>query len=152
MVQRESVHDYIASELFIHDDLLFKAEAAVNKLYDIWKKEGRIDPSLLTWPAEPILSEKGQPITSVCCLQLPERVEERTIAIRQMVERTQAYGLFLVEQRGDNVRALLETPHGTRCWNIPIHRSGDRDMLGQPTVTDNRESVGLLWAYRRGVA
>jgi hypothetical protein len=144
--------DYIASELFIHDDLLFKAEAAVNKLYEIWKNEGRIEPSLLTWPAEPVPSERGEPITNVCCLQLPERFEERATAIRLMVERTKAYGLFLVEQQEDNVRALLETPHGTRCWNIPIHRSGDVNVLGHPVVTNNRENVGLLWAPRRGSA
>lgn len=151
-MQYNTTRDYIASERFIHDDLLHKAQSAVNQLYVIWKKEGRIEPSLLTWPAETISSDKGEPIDSVCCLQLPEPPEERTPAIRLMVERTKAYGILLVEQVGDRVRALLETPLGTRCWTIPILQSGDVKTLGKPAITNNRESVGLLWSYKRGVA
>jgi hypothetical protein len=146
------VSEYITSERFIHDDLLVRAQAAVNHLYEIWKKDGKIDPSLLTWPAEAVLSENGEKVDGVCCLQLPEAIEARRLAICKMVERTKAYALLVVEQLDVSVRVILETPNGTRCWNIPVHRSGDVKILGDATVTDNRENVGLLWSHQRAVA
>lgn len=144
--------DYITSERFIHDDLLQKAERAVNKLHEIWKKEGKIDASLLTWPSEPILDDNGQKMEGVCCLTLPDTSAEKIKAIRAMVRRTKAYALLLIETVDTNVQALLETPHGTRCWTLPIYRSGDTKILGEATVTDNREHVGLLWSPHRAVA
>lgn len=150
---QSTLNEYLASEKFIHDDLVAKAQAAVNHLYVIWKNEGKIEPSLLTWPAEAVVSESGEKIDGVCCMSLPMPAADRTSAIRLMVEKTKAYGLFLVEQVEKNkIRALLETPLGTRCWNIPIMRSGDVDILGAPTVTDNRENVGLLWSPTRASA
>jgi len=147
-----NVADYIVSERFIHDDLLQRAQAAVNHVYEIWKNEGKIDPSLLTWPAEPIPGDDGKKIDGVCCLSLPAQEPERPSAIRKMVERTKAYALLLVEQLEEEVRVILETPLGTRCWHLPIHRSGDVNILGGSTFTDNQENVGLLWSPRRAQA
>lgn len=147
-----SVQDYIVSERFIHDDLIRKSQQAVNKLYEIWKAEGHIEASLLTWPSEPIIDDEGKKVEGVCALELPEDREERHTAIRSMVKRTKAYGLLLIETVGAEVRAILETPHGTKCWIMPIQKSGDVKILGEPTITTNRENVGLLWAPQRAVA
>lgn len=143
---------YFANERFIHDDLLVRAQATVDLLYKLWREDGRIDPSLLTWPAEPIVDDLGKKFEGVCFLSLPKQEHERTLVIRNTVERTKAYALFLVEQHNEVVRALLETPHGTRCWNLPIIRSGDAFRLGEATIHDNRENVGLLWSSHQAEA
>ena len=144
--------DYIVSEKFIHDDLLSRAQSAVEHLYVLWKKDRKIEPSLLTWPSDPVASERGEIIDGVCCLRLPDEESERRPAIRLMVERTKAYGLFVVEQLEDHVRALLETPHGTRCWKLPIIKSGADLILGKYEITNDLENEGLLWSYHRAVA
>lgn len=144
--------DYITSEKFIHDDLVRKSQGAVNQLYAIWGTDGRIDPSLLTWPAETIMDDHGRKVEGVCILDLPHNLGARREAIHRMVERTKAYGLLLIETIDNTVQALLETPHGAQCWTIPIHKSADSFSLGEAIITRNREHVGVLWSPIRAVA
>jgi len=138
--------DYITSERFIHDDLLRQAEAAVRTVYGIWRRERRIAPVLFTWPAERIRTEQGEPHEGVCLLELPEEDGKRSEAILAMVRRTKAYGLLLIEQRPDEVRALFETRHGARCWQIPLVAHGDVVLLGQAEIREDAAHVGLLWS------
>lgn len=138
--------DYVASERFIHDDLLRQAEAAVRTIYGIWRRERKIAPTLLTWPAERIRTEQGEPHEGVCLLELPEGGEKRSEAILAMVRRTKAYGLLLIEQKPDEVRAIFETRHGARCWQIPLVTHGDVVLLGRAEVREDALHVGLLWS------
>jgi hypothetical protein len=141
---------YITSERFIHDGLLRQAEAAVSTIYDLWRKFRRIDPVLITWPAETIQTEAGEPIEGMCVMDLPLMPTTRSKAIHAMVARTRAYGLLLIEQKERCVQAVLESPHGARCWTIPILDHGDIHVLGDPAIQDDGYCVGLLWRPRNG--
>lgn len=136
----------IVSERFIHEDLLRQAEAAVRVIYEIWRRERKIQPTLFTWPAERIRTEQGEPHEGVCLLELPEGNEKRSEAILAMVKRTKAYGLLLIEQKPDEVRAIFETRHGARCWQIPLVAHGDVVLLGRAQVREDALHVGLLWS------
>lgn len=136
----------IVSERFIHEDLLRQAEAAVRAVYTVWRRERKIAPTLFTWPAEQIRTEQGEPHEGVCLLELPEEAEKRSEAILAMVRRTKAYGLLLIEQKPDEVRALFETRHGARCWQIPLVAHGDVVLLGRAEVREDALHVGLLWS------
>lgn len=65
----------IVSERFIHRDLLRQAEAAVRAIYGIWRRNAKVTPTLFTWPAERIRTERGEPHEGICLLELPEGSE-----------------------------------------------------------------------------
>lgn len=142
--------DYIVSERFIHDGLLKQAEAAVRTIYEIWRRERKIAPVLFTWPAERIRTEAGEPHEGICILDLPEEEGARATALRLMVERTKAYGLLLIEQLPEGVRAIFESPHGARCWSIAFAPHGDVVLLERVQVQDDGTHVGLLWSPHAG--
>lgn len=142
--------EYIASERFIHNDLLKQAEVAVRVVYEIWRKERTIAPMLFTWPAERILTEAGEPHEGVCILELPEEQERRSAALMAMVRRTKAYALLLIEQQREDVRVIFETKHGARCWSIPLIPHGDVVILERAHVQDDVVHVGLLWSPKIG--
>lgn len=144
--------DYYTSERFIHDDLVNKAQHTVDFLFTLWRKEGKIAPVLLTWPAEPIKDDSGNSIDDLCGMELPTGDGAKRDAILHMVERTKAYALLLVEPFVEQLKVILETPHGTKAWSIPIHWSGDVKVLGTPKVTIDQEFVGLLWRPQKGEA
>lgn len=138
--------DYIASERFIHMGLLKEADAVVKSMYKTWRRDRRIAPLLFTWPGETIRMDSGEPHEGVCILELPEGDEERQDALRMMVERTKAYALLLVEQHREEVRIILESRHGARCWRIPLASHGEVVILERAQVEDDGVHVGLLWS------
>lgn len=142
--------DYIASERFIHRDLLRQAEAAVKTIYKSWRKEQKITPVLFTWPAETVRTEAGEPLEGICVLILPEESGARSVALREMVGRTKAYALLLIEQHSDEVRATFESMHGARCWSIPLAPHGGVVLLERARVQDDGPCVGLLWSPGMG--
>ncbi len=144
--------DYITSERFIHDSLIVQAAEGISSLYDSWKEKGSIDPFLLTWPAENVVDDDGNIVTDVCRLELPKEKNRWPSLFRQAISITKAYALLLVEQRSEDVRIILESPHGTRCWKVPIENHGGVKVLGKSSHTDNVESVGLLWRSNRAMA
>lgn len=143
---------YYTSERFIHDDLVRLAEAGLKGVYQRWGKEQRIDPFVVTWPAEPVPDDSGQLVSDLCVLELPEDREKWNPLMLEAIRRTKAYGVLLVEQRKEDIRAILETRHGSRCWTVPIVRNGDVFTLKKPEVTSDRESLGFLWQRKVGQA
>ncbi len=144
--------DYYDSERFIHDGLIDKAQAAVDCLHEIWRENGKIDTTLITWPAENVRDDSGELIDGVCVMSLPEDESKHIRAISAGVERSKAYGFLLLEQKNNTVRALLETPHGTRLWTLPIIRSADSQYLGEAKITNDLECIGLIWRPQIGAA
>jgi hypothetical protein len=137
--------DYITSERFIHDSLIVRATEGVSSLYDSWKEKGSIESFLLTWPAEEVRAHDGNVVNDVCRLELPEDRTRWNKLIMKAVQITKAYAFLLVEQREKDIRAILESHHGTRCWIIPIEDHAGLKILGRVTHRDDLESVGLLW-------
>lgn len=145
--------DYYTSERFIHDDLCDQAEGGVKRLYEVWKKHKKIDPFLVTWPSTPVQAKDGTPIDGPCVLELYDvNREEWHPLILEALQKTSAYALLIAEQLPDEIKVILESQHGTRCWTLPITRSGDALILGNAQVTDDKECLGLLWRRTKAFA
>ena len=141
---RQSTRKYLASGQFIHDELVLRCNEVVAKLYDLWKKSQRIDPGVLAWPETTVMDDGGYPIDGIVSLPLPAETERHDSILRKLVERVSPYGIFVVRQEPHRVRAILETPKGTRTWIIPIERSADVYVLGATTIRDDQDSLGLV--------
>lgn len=141
------VDEYITSERFIHDQLVKQADSSVRTLYKSWAKSKRIDPFLVTWPAETVMSKEGVPIEGACVLELkPFPPEERRKRIMEALRLTSAYALLLVEQHENEVRAILESKHGAHSWHLALKKRGGDVTLGNVTSQQNQSYVGLLWS------
>lgn len=144
--------EYYTSERFIHDELVKRAGAGILGLFEAWKCDGYIDPFVLGWPTEPVLDDKDAPVSEACILQLEEGRDSWSRDLSKFSQMIKAYALLFVEQTEDSVLAILESPHGTKSWTIPIHRSGDQEVLGSPKIEVDVRSIGLLWSAKRGTA
>jgi hypothetical protein len=138
--------EYITSERFIHDELLRRATDAVNKIFDLWKSDGQILPSILMWPADTVKTTEGEDHTGMIFGQLPDDAAQRPAYLREITERWKPYALLIVEQKGSTITALFESHHGTRAWHMSIERHGDARVLSDPVITDDTECANLLWS------
>jgi hypothetical protein len=137
---------YIRSEHFIHDELARRAELLVKDALAVWRKRRKIDTYAATWSGEPVKDDGGKEIdVTLCPLSAGLARAELLRVLQQLVERTKAYGLVVVEQRENSIRVLFETRHGSRSWYIPLAWHGDVQVPGQAEVKNNDECVGLLW-------
>ncbi len=145
-------NEYITSERFIHDDLMARAHAMVEKLPGMWGRDGHIFPMLFTWPSEAVATSGGRH-EGICVLELEGTPRaEWSALLRKAVAATKAYGLLLVEQQEREVVVIFETHHGSRAWRLPVKRHGDRCVLEKPRVSTDVESVGILWSPQRATA
>lgn len=141
--------NYIISERFIHDELLRRAEAAVAQLTTLWKKHRLIEASILIWPADTVRTDDGQPHEGLIYGELPPETE-RPAYLKKVAERWKPYALLVIEQKGSLVKAIFESPHGTRTWTMSIAKHGDVRVLGTAKIQDDVESLGLLWSPKQG--
>jgi hypothetical protein len=132
---------------FIHDELVRRASEAIKGIYNAWRDDGRVDPFIAGWPSEKILDDNRIIIDGICMKVLPENRTTWARELREFASYIKAYALLLIEQRDSSIVAILESQHGTRSWTIPIHRSGDREVLGTPKVEDDIKHIGLLWDH-----
>jgi hypothetical protein len=139
--------DYITSERFIWDELLEKAEVAVRRVRENWKKSRKVSRILLSFPAEHVKADDGTTIRDIVSFAIPDRMTSFAAAVA-FAKRTTAYALLLIERQGDTVKILLESHHGTRCWTFPVRWHGDIEALEKAEVTTDTESIGVLWRPR----
>lgn len=136
-----------------HNRVCAFAEAGLPAIYSGWAKKKAVEPFVVTWPSTPVTSLEGKTISGPCLLHLtgidPVQWSER---IAQAVSLTGAYAVLLTEQKSDAVVLILESRSGSRCWRLPIVRSGDVDRLGRPKITNNLEHLGVLWSSRKNQA
>lgn len=135
----------MSSERFIHDELARRAEEGLPALYRVWKKRKKITPFVIAWPSDTVYTEKGTPIDGPCVLELPQDRSLWKALLAEVARVVGAYGILRVVQREEDVQAIFETRHGAKCWTMPIVRSGDVNILKEPVVTEDQESLGLLW-------
>ena len=128
-----------------HKQLCAFVEASMRSIHETWRRNKSVDPFLVTWPSDPIPDSKGTLISAPCILPLTEDRSKWGRLRLAVVDKTNAYALLQVEQRESDVRAILETTEGTRCWVHPIARSGDIVRLGTARVSDNTERLNMLW-------
>lgn len=144
--------DYISSERFIHDGIIHQIEVMVEEFRNLWvQKRGRINSFAITWVSEPIETPTGV-INDKVTFELPlDRPRWKALLV-ELVEKSKAYGVLLVDVREDSVRAIAETPHGSRCWYMTPVSRGDYKALSRPSPLDNVEELGLLWSKNQGTS
>jgi hypothetical protein len=138
--------DYYTSERFIEDALIKRVETGIATLYDTWKREKRITPFVILWPADAVKDREGIEIEGPCLRELDA---DKTQWRRQLVEAiglANAYALALIQQQDERVLVILESQHGVVNWVLPILRSGDIRILGRSKMQRGGEQVGLLWS------
>jgi len=143
--------DYIKSERFIHDDLIKSCQAVVDRAKTLWKDGEKMTSYAIAWPARTIKTDDGKSLEGAIIMTMPPKKDWKP-ALSQLVERTAAYGLLLLEVEEDKIVARFETVHGARSWTVPIERHGDRLALGDQRVNDNKDHIGLLWTPVRGAS
>lgn len=139
--------EYYKSERFIWDRLKNDAARGLDSIYKTWKRVGRVDPFIISWPAETILDDNGLPTTDPCLRDLPQDESLWPAVIVTFAQKTKSYAMLLAEQleKQREVRVVLESHHGTRSWTLPILVSGDIRALGDPVMQDNVHKIGILW-------
>lgn len=110
----------------------------------MWQKKRKLPPLVLSWPAETIKDDSGRTINDMVALQVPADVPLMR-ALTDMMTRTKAYALLICTATEDELRVVLESHHGVRCWTTPIERHGDVRVLGKTRVQDGQGGYGLLW-------
>lgn len=141
--------EILARENFIWRDLIRDGQKAVKLARELWKKNRSIPRMLFSWPAEHVRAADGKTITHLVSFAIPDEMGTAKAAI-MLAKDTKSYALALVERDGSDLRVLLESMHGTRCWRVPIKRHGDVEVLGKDSApTVDTESIGVLW--RRGM-
>ena len=137
--------DYITSGQFIHDDLLQEAEDGLEAIPRWWRKHGRIPPSLILWPRDRVTCDDGTHVEDKIHFDLPEDPSTWQDLIQKAVERTQAYAMFFISQRKNEVRAIFESPHGAKSWHFPLVKHGPDVVLGDCIDKVGASYIGLLW-------
>jgi hypothetical protein len=134
------------TESNIHAGLVKKCDGIVEDLRKAWA--GESDSTAIVWPGEDVLDDKGNPIADTVLLELPDDRKTWRNLLDQLVTRTSAFGLLVVDRRDDMLKVIFESPKGSRSWTLKKERHGDVSVLNSPTVLDDVESAGLLWKPR----
>jgi hypothetical protein len=130
-------------EAFIWRDLRLRGEKLLDDLRAHWRKTQSLPRAAFAWPAETIHDDGGRPVRDLVTFLLPDGDPHR--ALTQLVQRTKAYAVLVVEPGPDSVRVLLESKHGTVLWSLAIRRMGDLQILSSPKAEDDVQGFGLLW-------
>jgi hypothetical protein len=129
-----------------HEEVCQWADNGVKGFFETWKRAKKIAPFLVTWPNSPVKANNGGNVSGPCVLQLSNMARQKWPKLLiESVQLTDAFAVLLAEQRSDEVKVILESPHGARCWTLPIIRSGDVHRLGKAQVTNDKEHLGILW-------
>ncbi len=140
--------EILVREKFIWDDLVKDGKKMVDMVRDMWRRDKRVPRMLFSWPSEHLTAVDGKTVTHIVSFAVPADVTTFEAAV-QLTKQTKAYALLLVEQEEKDVRILLESFHGTRCWRLPIRRHGDVNVLEKENASEDTENLGILW--RRSV-
>ncbi len=131
-------------EKFIWDDLIADGKKVIGMVRDLWRKNRKVPRMLFSWPSEHLPTADGKVVTHIVSFAIPDELATFEAAVA-MTKETKAYALLLVEQEKTDVRILLESFHGTRCWRLPIRRHGDVNVLEKEHASQDTESLGILW-------
>ena len=111
--------NYYTSELAIHDNIVEAARGGIPTLYESWKKQKGIRPFVLSWPSKDIVWN-GKVTDRVVAFDAPRNKSRTRSFLLEVKEKTAAYALLYWEQQAQAVVGILESPHGSVSWHIPI--------------------------------
>lgn len=133
------------SVALIHQDLAQEVLGSLDVLYDIFRRDGGVDPCMIVWPYETVNFE-GEQVNDAIPIQLPEDRAGWPGIIAEAAKRTSAWAVALYEQRPDAIVVIFESPIGTSSWHIPIEDHGDVRALGDISdVKVDTDYVGAVW-------
>lgn len=131
-------------QAWAHDYVVRDARAALPSVKDVWRKKRRIDPFVMMWPRKKV-EWLGMKTNQTVGFGLPKDRSAWTKFLAEQALQHSAFALLLVEQREDEVVAILESPAGAISWHLPIKCHGDARLLGDPVERTDAESIGLLY-------
>lgn len=137
--------EYIHGSYFIHEELLRRCEALPTRVMRQFRKDKRIYPTLLIWPASTVKATDGTQFSGVIFTELSEDPVRRKEEIKSAILSSGAWAALVTEQLESDIRLLFESGHGTRTWRMPIKDNGGFQILGRAVARDNAESLGVLW-------
>lgn len=138
---------YFTSERFIHDDLVQRCSWIVEDLPAFYVMEsGKVDSYIVSWPAVAFRNDEGKRTDNPVYLTLPTDRTKWAELTRDLVSRTKAFALFMVDVTRTEVACVFESHLGTRAWTFQVQRRGDIKTLSGPISEVNKKKVGLLWA------
>ena len=137
---------YIASEQFIHDDLVARSDQMIEKLYDIWRDHKGIPSFAHAWSAESVPTVDGKRVNEVTTYLPNDDAKAARNQVLLLLERSKAYGMLIVDSSDpEEIRAYFESMHGSKTWRIGIKHHGDTKVLSRPTTLIDSGELGLLW-------
>lgn len=128
-----------------HEYVLRDARETLPALYDVWKKEGRIDSFVLIWPRKRV-QWLGMNTNQSVGFDMPKERGEWAKFLAEKALQNAAFALLLVEQRDHEVVAIMESRAGANSWHLPIENHGDVAILGAPEEKADADHIGLLWS------
>jgi hypothetical protein len=131
-------------EAFIWDDLISRGSVAVDQVRKLWRKERYVPRMAFSWPSEHLPTKDGKIITHIVSFAIPRGMSTFD-GVLLLAKRTKAYAVLLIEKQNDTLDVLLESPHGTRSWALPIRRHGDVDVLEKEKASKDARYLGILW-------
>lgn len=141
---------FVPSERTIHDGLLKKCDGMVSELRRNYKREK--DSTAIAWVSRDIRDDAGNTINDFVLLELPEDRTGWMDILLQLIQKTDAFALLVVDRQQPGLKVVFESRFGARSWTLKEERHGDVDVLSKPIVLDDVESIGLLWTSSRGEA
>jgi len=147
---RPDLRKYIVSERFIHDGLIAEAKHLVKTTYGVWREKRTITPALILWLDHDIKADDGSLVRNLVTTELPDDTKEHHALIKSAVVKVQAYAFFYIRRVGAEIKALLETPHGTYSWTMPVIRSADVEILAPAKTSEDKDYLSILWTPKQG--
>ena len=135
------------SDPAIHERLLLGCTDLIDSMRYTWCESSPEENVAMTWTGTEIQDDHGHPINDRVLLVMPDNRDEWDSVLAQLIERTEAFALLLIQRNSERLQVLFESPYGTRLWRLKKERHGDTSVLGRPAVFDNVETTGLLWKH-----
>lgn len=132
--------------MFIHDYLVTHVDGLMLKFRKAIHQGLRPNPALMFWPKENVKADDGTTIKRVVAMDLDEEDTKNVLVpMRAGAERTRAYALLFIDPQQEQVKAVLETPHGTETWIMKKEYHGDVFVLKDPVRESNVDGFGVFW-------
>lgn len=127
-----------------------EAKILVKQIYETWKVRRTVHPGVLLWPSKTLTIEEAR--INLASHDLPEDATNHRKLLTEAVDFVHAYAFFYFRREGSEIKAILESPHGTASWVIPIVRSADVEILKAASMKTDKDFMAILWTPKQGTS
>jgi hypothetical protein len=139
-------------ERYLHDLVLIEANKLLEAFVSAWYEKNGVSSVAVSWPSKRISADDGSTINHTVVMEMPNDRKLWADALLKLTTKTLAYALLRIDNNEEAVKAIVETPHGSRSWTLRKKYRGDRYILDRPTSSDDVEEIGLLWKRQKNLA